>query len=81
MSNTKERMQKVVREHLGLDRDPVDDDLIDAGLGADSLDRVELIMAAEEEFGCNIPDGDILDKADLTFGEMVAEIEQARDGA
>ena len=27
-------------------------------LGADSLDLVELIMALEEEFGIEIPDGD-----------------------
>jgi acyl carrier protein len=27
-------------------------------LGADSLDRVELIMALEETFGVEIPDGD-----------------------
>ena len=25
-------------------------------LGADSLDTVELVMALEEEFGCEIPD-------------------------
>ncbi|HWG81208.1 MAG TPA: acyl carrier protein, partial [Stellaceae bacterium] len=25
-------------------------------LGADSLDTVELVMAFEEEFGCEIPD-------------------------
>ena len=27
-----------------------------ADLGADSLDTVELVMAFEEEFGCEIPD-------------------------
>ena len=27
-----------------------------AELGADSLDTVELVMAFEEEFGCEIPD-------------------------
>jgi acyl carrier protein len=27
-------------------------------LGADSLDTVELVMALEEEFGCEIPDED-----------------------
>ena len=27
-------------------------------LGADSLDTVELVMAFEEEFGCEIPDED-----------------------
>ena len=29
-----------------------------ADLGADSLDTVELVMAFEEEFGCEIPDED-----------------------
>ena len=30
-------------------------------LGADSLDAVEMVMAFEEEFGCEIPD-DVADK-------------------
>ncbi len=52
-----ERVKKIVIEHLGVEEAKVADSasFID-DLGADSLDTVELVMAFEEEFGCEIPD-------------------------
>src|SRR5439155_1563571 len=57
MSEIGERVKKIVVEHLGVEPDKVVDNasFID-DLGADSLDTVELVMAFEEEFGCEIPD-------------------------
>ena len=57
MSDTADRVKKIVVEHLGVEADKVTEDasFIDA-LGADSLDIVELVMAFEEEFGVEIPD-------------------------
>lgn len=57
MSDVSERVKKIVIEHLGVEEDKVTDNasFID-DLGADSLDTVELVMAFEEEFGCEIPD-------------------------
>ncbi len=57
MSDVAERVQKIVIEHLGVDESKVSENasFID-DLGADSLDTVELVMAFEEEFGCEIPD-------------------------
>jgi acyl carrier protein len=57
MSDVAERVKKIVVEHLGVDEAKVTDNasFID-DLGADSLDTVELVMAFEEEFGCEIPD-------------------------
>ncbi|VAW14504.1 Acyl carrier protein [hydrothermal vent metagenome] len=57
MSDVAERVKKIVIEHLGVDADKVTEkaSFID-DLGADSLDTVELVMAFEEEFGCEIPD-------------------------
>jgi acyl carrier protein len=57
MSNTADRVKKIVVEHLGVDETKVTENasFID-DLGADSLDTVELVMAFEEEFGCEIPD-------------------------
>ena len=57
MSDIAERVKKIVIEHLGVDEAKVTDTagFID-DLGADSLDTVELVMAFEEEFGCEIPD-------------------------
>ncbi|MBT3910637.1 MAG: acyl carrier protein [Rhodospirillaceae bacterium] len=57
MSDVADRVKKIVIEHLGVDEDKVVESasFID-DLGADSLDTVELVMAFEEEFGCEIPD-------------------------
>jgi len=57
MSDTADRVKKIVTEHLGVEAAKVTEDaaFID-DLGADSLDIVELVMAFEEEFGVEIPD-------------------------
>jgi acyl carrier protein len=57
MSDTADRVKKIVVEHLGVEEDKVFEgaSFID-DLGADSLDTVELVMAFEEEFGIEIPD-------------------------
>ena len=57
MSDIAERVKSIVVEHLGVEGDKVIEgaSFID-DLGADSLDTVELVMAFEEEFGCEIPD-------------------------
>ncbi len=57
MSDTTDRVKKIVVEHLGVEENKVSEgaSFID-DLGADSLDTVELVMAFEEEFGIEIPD-------------------------
>ena len=57
MSETADRVKKIVVEHLGVEAEKVTEDasFID-DLGADSLDIVELVMAFEEEFGIESPD-------------------------
>ncbi|MBA3576872.1 MAG: acyl carrier protein [Sphingomonas sp.] len=57
MSETAERVKKIVVEHLGVEPEKVTEEasFID-DLGADSLDIVELVMAFEEEFNVEIPD-------------------------
>jgi acyl carrier protein len=57
MSNIDERVKKIVIEQLGVKEDEVNNgsSFVD-DLGADSLDTVELVMALEEEFECEIPD-------------------------
>ena len=57
MSDVADRVKKIVIEHLGVDEDKVVESAnFIEDLGADSLDTVELVMAFEEEFGCEIPD-------------------------
>ncbi len=71
MSNVAARVKKIVVEQLGVDeKEATDDASFVDDLGADSLDTVELVMALEEEFGCEIAD----DQA-----EKIATIQQAID--
>jgi acyl carrier protein len=74
MSDVAERVKKIVVEHLGVDESKVTENasFID-DLGADSLDTVELVMAFEEEFGCEIPD-DAAEKI-VTVKDAVSFIE------
>ena len=75
MSETADRVKKIVVEHLGAEADKVTEDasFID-DLGADSLDTVELVMAFEEEFGVEIPD-DAAEKI-TTVKDAIDYIEQ-----
>ncbi len=75
MSDIAERVINIVVEHLGVEKEKVIDSasFID-DLGADSLDTVELVMAFEEEFGCEIPD-DAAEKI-VTVKDAVSYIEE-----
>ena len=71
MSTIDERVKKIVVEQLGVKEDEVNDSssFVD-DLGADSLDTVELVMALEEEFECEIPDEE---------AEKITSVQQAID--
>ena len=57
MDNIEQRVKKIVAEQLGVNEGEIKNEssFVD-DLGADSLDTVELVMALEEEFECEIPD-------------------------
>jgi acyl carrier protein len=57
MENVEQRIKKIVAAQLGVNEAEVhtESSFVD-DLGADSLDTVELVMALEEEFECEIPD-------------------------
>lgn len=57
MSDTSDKIKKIVAEHLGVDEGKITEtsSFVD-DLGADSLDQVELVMAFEEAFSIEIPD-------------------------
>ena len=65
-----EKVKEIIVEQLGVAEDAVTEEasFID-DLGADSLDIVELIMALEEEFDIEIPDGDA--EKVVTVGDVV----------
>lgn len=71
MSNIEERVKKIVVEQLGVKAEDVNTNssFVD-DLGADSLDTVELVMALEEEFECEIPDEE---------AEKITTVQQAID--
>ena len=71
MSTVEERVKKIVVEQLGVKDEEVSNQssFVD-DLGADSLDTVELVMALEEEFECEIPDED---------AEKITTVQQAVD--
>ena len=75
MSDIGEKVKKIIVEHLGLDPDKVTEDahFID-DLGADSLDTVELGLALEEKFGCEIPDEAA--ETIFTVGDAIRYIEK-----
>ncbi len=57
MENIEQRIKKIVAEQLGVNEaDVKNESSFVNDLGADSLDTVELVMALEEEFDCQIPD-------------------------
>lgn len=71
MSSVEERVKKIVVEQLGVSEGEVSNDssFVD-DLGADSLDTVELVMALEEEFDCEISDEE---------AEKITTVKQAID--
>lgn len=71
MSDIEQRVKKIVTEQLGVNEaDAKNESSFVDDLGADSLDTVELVMALEEEFGCEIPDED---------AEKITTVQQAID--
>ena len=59
MASIEERVKNVIIDSLSVDAEKVTPDasFVD-DLDADSLDQVELILALEEEFSCQIPEED-----------------------
>jgi acyl carrier protein len=71
MSDIEQRVKKIVAEQLGTKEADVKNtsSFVD-DLGADSLDTVEIVMALEEEFDCEIPDEE---------AEKITTVQQAVD--
>ena len=71
MSDIEQRVKKIVSEQLGANEADINNEssFVD-DLGADSLDTVELVMALEEEFDCEIPDEE---------AEKITNVQQAID--
>ena len=65
------KVRDIISEQLGVSADEVTPEAsFIEDLGADSLDIVELVMALEEEFECEIPDEE---------AEKITTVQQAVD--
>lgn len=75
MSDVANRVKEIIAEQLMVDLEEITEEstFVD-DLGADSLDRVELIMEFEEEFGIEISDEDA--EGIHTVGDAIAYIER-----
>ena len=69
-----EKVKSIIAEQLGVKPEEVTPEasFVD-DLGADSLDTVELVMALEEEFDCEIPDEEA--EKISTLAQAVAYVE------
>ena len=74
-----QKVRDIIVEQLGVNAEQVTTEAsFVEDLGADSLDQVELVMAFEEEFGCEIPD-DAAEKI-LTVKDAISFIEGNANG-
>ena len=70
-----EKLKDIIADQLNVDASEIDmttsfkDDL-----GADSLDLYELVMALEEEFGCEIPSDDLA--AIATVEDVIKQLKE-----
>ena len=71
----KEKVIELIVNQIGVDASKVTmESKIVEDLGADSLDRVELTMAVEDEFGVQIPDAEA--EKMVTVEDVVSYIEK-----
>lgn len=69
-SDITDRLTAMLTEMVG-ERPHNIESRLQADLGFDSLDNVDLVMQIEEEFGIEVPDADWEDGPDRTVGQVV----------
>ena len=62
-------VRKIIMSHLDVTENEIEDNSTMEALGADSLDRVEIVMAIEDKFNIEIKDTDIENAK--TFSELI----------
>lgn len=81
MNNIAGRVKKIVAENLGVEADRFTETAsFEDDFQADSLEMMELVIAFEEEFGCEIPDAaaqnihtvkDVIDYTSQNAGQVL----------
>lgn len=82
MDELKDHIRKLIIEKLRLEVKPAeikdDQPLFGEGLGLDSIDALELVVALEKEFGVTIGDEEVGAKAFQSLNALVAFIQEKR---
>lgn len=69
-----EKIKAILSEQLDVEENEISlDSLLVEDLGADSLDAIDIVMSAEDEFGIEIPD-EIVEKME-SVNDIVSYIE------
>jgi len=81
MEDLKNRLRKLIIEKLRLENvtpEEIGDDmaLFGEGLGLDSIDALELVVALEKEFGVSIEDEEVGAKAFQNLNALAAFVEE-----
>ena len=59
MENIEQRVRAIFADQFGMNPADIKDDDTWESLDGDSLDRVELVMAVEDDFGIEVPDEEL----------------------
>ena len=84
-ASTREQLKRLIIEHLnleGMTPDTIEDEapLFGEGLGLDSVDALELVVALEKEWGIRIENQDATREAFATVTSLAAFVDRARAG-
>lgn len=64
------RLQGIIAQHLEIEKAEINEHSIIRNLGADSIDDVEILLQAEDEFHVRIPD-EALQITDMSVAQFV----------
>lgn len=79
MNDTHNRVMKLIKDHGDLKDEPDLTDDLEAEYGFDSLDMIELVMAAEDEFDITITD--LQSKEIKTAGDLIRMVDKIKGQA
>jgi acyl carrier protein len=84
-ASTREQLKRLIIEHLnleGMTPDMIEDDalLFGEGLGLDSVDALELVVALEKTWGIRIEDQESTREAFATVASLAAFVDRTRAG-
>ena len=84
-ASTREQLKRLIIEHLhleGMTPDMIEDDanLFGEGLGLDSVDALELVVALEKEWGIRIESQESTREAFATVASLAAFVDDTRAG-